>query len=96
LTGWGLQLRSISEIENSELRPELPGVTVSGLSILQVWTTGAAMRDQDFRSAIEEVVRKLPERLRADLNSRDAVVRQSAEEVVATKIALALEELRAA
>lgn len=54
------------------------------------------MRDQDFRSAIEEVVSKLPERLRADLNSRDSVVRQSAEEVVATKIALALEELRAA
>ena len=54
------------------------------------------MSDTDYRAVIAEVVRKLPDLLRADLASRDPAVRQSAEEVVAAKIALALEELRAA
>ncbi len=54
------------------------------------------MSDTDFRAVIQEVVSKLPDLLRADLASRDSSVRQSAEEVVAAKITLALEELRAA
>lgn len=54
------------------------------------------MNDQDYRSAIEEVVSKLSDLVRADLASRDPGVRQSAEEVVAAKIALALDELRSA
>lgn len=54
------------------------------------------MSDTDYRAVIAEVVRKLPDLLRADLASRDPAIRQSAEEVVAAKIALALEELRAA
>jgi hypothetical protein len=54
------------------------------------------MIDEDLRKAIEEVVQKLPDLVRADLASRDPSVRQSAEEVVATKIMLVLGELRAA
>ncbi|UNK78075.1 hypothetical protein MNQ96_10800 [Sphingopyxis granuli] len=54
------------------------------------------MTDEDLRKVIEEVVQKLPDLVRADLASRDPSVRQSAEEVVATKIMLALGELRAA
>lgn len=53
------------------------------------------MSDTDFRTVIQEVVNKLPDLLRADLASRDPSVRQSAEEVVAAKIAMALEELNA-
>ncbi len=53
------------------------------------------MNSIDKRAIIEEVVSKLPDLLRTDLASRDAAVRQSAEEVVAAKIALALEEMRA-
>jgi len=53
------------------------------------------MTQDDIRKAIEDVVQKLPDILRADLASRDPSVRQSAEEVVATKIMLALDELRA-
>lgn len=54
------------------------------------------MKEADIKSAIAEVVQKLPDLVRADLTSRDPAIRQSAEEVVAAKIALALEELRAA
>lgn len=50
------------------------------------------MADRDFRAVIQEVVSKLPDLLRADLASRDPAVRQSAEDVVATKIAMALED----
>ncbi len=50
------------------------------------------MSGTDYRTVIAEVVQKLPELLRADLASRDPAVRQSAEEVVAAKIAMALEE----
>lgn len=50
------------------------------------------MTDTDFRAVIAEVVQKLPDLLRADLASRDPAVRQSAEEVAAAKIAMALEE----
>ncbi len=53
------------------------------------------MTDEDRRKAIEQVVQKLPDLVRADLASRDTSVRQSAEEVVAAKIMLALGELRA-
>lgn len=53
------------------------------------------MSDTDFRTVIAEVVRKLPDLVRADLISRDPAIRQSAEDVVATKIAMALEELHA-
>lgn len=53
------------------------------------------MGNTDFRAVIQEVVSKLPDLLRADLASRDPSVRQSAEDVVATKIAMALEELHA-
>lgn len=53
------------------------------------------MTQDDIRKAIEDVVQKLPDLVRADLASRDPSVRQSAEEVVATKIMLALDELRA-
>ena len=53
------------------------------------------MTRTDYRIVIAEVVQKLPELLRADLASRDPAVRQSAEEVVAAKIAMALEELQA-
>lgn len=52
------------------------------------------MSGTDYRTVIAEVVQKLPELLRADLASRDAAVRQSAEEVVATKIAMALAEIQ--
>lgn len=50
------------------------------------------MSSIDSRAIIEEVVSKLPDLLRADLASRDPAIRQSAEEVVAAKIAMALEE----
>lgn len=50
------------------------------------------MLDADTKNMIEEAVRKLPDLLRADLMSRDPAVRKSAEEVVSTKIALALAE----
>lgn len=53
------------------------------------------MTQDDIRKAIEDVVQKLPDLVRADLASRDPLVRQGAEEVVATKIMLALDELRA-
>ena len=53
------------------------------------------MTQDDIRKAIEDVVQKLPDLVRADLASRDPSARQSAEEVVATKIMLALDELRA-
>lgn len=53
------------------------------------------MTQVDIRTAIEEVVQKLPDLVRADLASRDPTVRQSAEDVVATKIMLSLDELRA-
>lgn len=53
------------------------------------------MTQDDIRKVIEDVVQKLPDLVRADLASRDPLVRQSAEEVVATKIMLALDELRA-
>lgn len=49
----------------------------------------------DYRIVIAEVVQKLPELLRSDLASRDPAVRQSAEEVVAAKIVLALEDAQA-
>ncbi|MEN9923999.1 MAG: hypothetical protein RL268_125 [Pseudomonadota bacterium] len=52
------------------------------------------MSGTDYRTVIAEVVQKLPELLRADLASRDPAVRQSAEEVVATKIAMALAEIQ--
>jgi len=54
------------------------------------------MNDEDLRKAIEEVVQKLPDLVRADLASRDPSVRQSAEEVVAAKIMMAISELRTA
>lgn len=54
------------------------------------------MNEADIRNAIAEVVQKLPDLVRADLASRDPAVRESAEEVVAAKIALAIEELRSA
>ena len=53
------------------------------------------MSDTDYRAVIAEVVRKLPDLLRADLASRDPAVRQSAEDVVATKITMAIAELQA-
>lgn len=53
------------------------------------------MTQDDIRKAIEDVVQKLPDLVRADLASRDPLVRQGAEEVVATKIMLALDELSA-
>lgn len=97
--------RSASEIESSELRPgqTLPGVVrfsgaenASRLSEPGSWSIAQSMSSIDTRAIIEEVVSKLPDLLRADLASRDPAIRQSAEEVVAAKIALALEELRAA
>ena len=54
------------------------------------------MTDADIRKAIEEVVHKLPDLVRCDLASHDPSVRQGAEEVVATKIMLALAGLRTA
>jgi len=53
------------------------------------------MTQDDIRKTIEDVVQKLPDLVRTDLASRDPSVRESAEEVVATKIMLALDELSA-
>lgn len=53
------------------------------------------MSPDEIQSVIAEVVHKLPDLLRADLASKDLSVRQGAEEIVAAKIALALEELHA-
>lgn len=58
--------------------------------------TSLASHRAGYRTVIDEVVQKLPELLRADLGSRDAAVRQSAEEVVAAKIAMALAEIQSA
>ena len=51
------------------------------------------MSEADFKAVIAEVVQKLPELVRADLVSKDISVRQSAEEVVAARISMALAEL---
>lgn len=50
------------------------------------------MTDETLRKLIEEVVRKLPDLVRSDLASHDILVRQSAEEIVAAKIMLAISE----
>ncbi len=52
------------------------------------------MTNEEIQSVIAEVVEKLPDLLRADLASKNPSARQSAEEVVAAKISLALEEAR--
>ncbi|MFN5757970.1 MAG: hypothetical protein ACK440_00045 [Sphingomonadaceae bacterium] len=51
------------------------------------------MLEADIKIVIEAIVQKLPDLLRADLMSRDLAVRKSAEEVVATKIALAVTDV---
>jgi len=50
------------------------------------------MTDNSFKTIIEEVLHKLPDLLRSDLASRDPLVRESAEEILATKIMLGLSE----
>lgn len=50
------------------------------------------MTNNEIREVLEAVVRKLPDRLRLDLTSNDPTVRQSAEETVVMKIAVALGE----
>jgi len=52
-----------------------------------------AVLEADIKIVIEAIVQKLPDLLRADLMSRDPAVRKSAEEVVATKIALAVADV---
>lgn len=54
-----------------------------------------SMTQDEIQSVIAEVVHKLPDLLRADLASKDPSMRQGAEEIVAAKIAMALEEARA-
>ncbi len=54
------------------------------------------MSPDEIQSVIAEAVHKLPDLLRADLASKDPTVRQGAEEVVAAKIVMALEELHTA
>lgn len=53
------------------------------------------MAPDEIQSVIAEVVHKLADLLRADLASKDPTVRHGAEEIVAAKIAMALEELHA-
>ena len=48
------------------------------------------MTQDEIQSVVAEVVHKLPDLLRADLASKNPSARQSAEEVVAAKIAMAL------
>lgn len=52
------------------------------------------MSDDDLRKAVEEVVLKLPDLLRADLSSREPTVRKGAEETVSARIIMALEAIR--
>ncbi len=53
------------------------------------------MTDADLRPVLEDVVQRLPDRLRADLAAAEPSTRQAAEDALVAKIAFALAELRA-
>lgn len=54
------------------------------------------MSEAEFRTALEEVVQRLPARLRADLAAQDVPTRQGAEDALVAKIMAALFDTRAA
>lgn len=53
------------------------------------------MTTDETQSIIADVVHRLPDLLRADLASKDSSVRQGAEEILAAKIAMALDDAQA-
>jgi hypothetical protein len=65
-----------------------------GLACIVPHTHQAGMTQDEILSVIAEVVHKLPDLLRADLASKDPSLRVGAEEIVATKIAMAVEDAR--
>lgn len=54
------------------------------------------MSEAEFRIALEAVVQRLPDRVRADLASRDLAVRESAEETLVARIMATMFEMRQA
>jgi len=75
------------------LRPGLTSFRAQlrlGLACIAPHKHQARMTQDEIQSVVAEVVHKLPDLLRADLASKNPSARQSAEEVVAAKIAMAL------
>jgi len=54
------------------------------------------MSEAEFRIALEAVVQRLPDMVRADLASRDPAVRQGAEETLVARIMATMFEMRQA
>lgn len=54
------------------------------------------MSEAEFRIALEAVVQRLPDRVRADLASRDPAVRESAEETLVARFMATMFEMRRA